>query len=685
MSASVEASGDRMRAVRAARRKAARARLQPDIVRAFADSVMPPPRLTVSQSAELYRIMSSDSPEPGPWLTSRTPYAREPMDALAASDPSERVVLMWGAQLAKSEIALNWLLDTILNDPCTFLMVQPTDATAARFSKKRVAKMIANCPALFARVREAKGRDGGNTIQDKDFDGGSFSIVGSNAPANLASLSIRKAAIDETDRCATDAGGEGDSTELVDQRLSNHPDAKLLLMSTPVLRGHSRIESAYEESDQRKFYVPCAHCDHMQVLSFERLRWPDGKPDLVGYHCEKCDGRMVEAHKPRMLARGEWRARFPERKRTKGYWLSQLYSPWVTWSKVARKYIEAKRDPSLMQVFHNTRLAKSWDVHAETRVAHQDLIVLRIDLPMHDGAPIVPAQVAVLTCGVDVQHNRLEVVVYGWGPGESCWHIDQVIIHGDPSGDQVWLDLDAYLQREWISEVGEVLTLAATCVDTSYLTQRVYDFVRVRGHRSIFGVKGARGGEGRRVWPKKPSRSSYMKTEFYLVGADTAKAHLYARLKASVAVAKSNGIGSGLVKIAAHVGDESYLEQLVSEVPTVKPIHGHPRVIWELPEHKRNEALDCAVYGYAALHAWKAKGRRLPGASVAVPVAVAPSSPTPSPTEIGISISKTTNPGEHEIRSPTERTTPNRPPRPERPPRMRPEERPIAKRYDPPR
>lgn len=550
------------------------------------------------------------------WRTSLTPYLREPMMKLSADDPTEELVIMKPSQWGASEMFNAFCAYVIVNRATPILFLQPDIDAARRYSLERIGPVFEDCQALRGILVEPKSRDPGNTLHSKAFWGGTFDLLGGNSPAGVASKPAGVVLIDEWDRMSASAGvgdrAEGDQYELAKNRTITFTRwRKIVAASTPGNTSTSKVEPAYLASDRRKFFLPCPLCSRQILLDFDRLWWPRGNVARVVYRCQLCDSAFDERPKQEMLAAGVWVAEQPTRS-VPGYWSNGLYSPWLKWREIADRWERAEGRPGKVRVFFNNILAKTYDVHAETRVQAHELAPLRYETKRNeDGEVIVPRGVAVLTAGADVQHNRIEVVVFGWGRGEECWHIDQAVIPGDPSGHKVWDDLDAYLKREWETEDGECKMLSASCIDTGYEANRVYEFVRTRAARGVWGVKGARGGEGRRIWPKRPSRSSYQRVEFYLVGVDTAKAHIYARLKASVARKDEVTSARGMVHVADHIGDDGYLEQLASEVPVTKTIHGHPRVVWELPEHKRNEALDCAVYGYAALHGLKAKGRRV--------------------------------------------------------------------------
>ena len=605
--------------------------------RTFADALRPDALLTVSQWADAFRVLDpATSGEPGRWRTARTPYAREPMDRLSPTDPCTMVVLMWASQLAKSECGNNWLGRVIHQSPGPALMVQPTVEAAERYSKQRLARMCQATPELHERVGDPKSRDGGNTLLSKEFPGGILILTGSNAPAGLASMPVRYLDLDEVDRFSHDAGGEGDPVALAIQRTATFANRKILMTSTPTVKGASRIEDAYEASDKRRYHVPCPDCGEMQALVWANLKWQNGDPETARYQCEACGVLLEDRQKTWMLARGEWIADNPEAGgRVHGYHLSALYSPhgWTSWSDLVREWLDGRKDPERLKVFINTKLAETWDPIGGEAMSADGLLQRAVGQwgtwTGPDGVEHrdpVPEGVLRITAGVDTQDDRLEVHVIGWGVGEQAWSLDYRVIGGDPSSPQVWDELDTYLAQEWTTPAGHRMAITAACVDTGgHHTQRAYDFVRAKRGRRVWAIKG-RGGP-LPIWPRMPSKNNLGKVDLYMVGVDSAKELLYARWKAC------DEPGPGYMHFPR--GRESeWFDGLTAERMVVTFHAGHKRIEWRLPQKKRNEPLDTTVYALAALRGWLATGARLARApersGVDKPHESATASPVPS-------------------------------------------------------
>src|SRR4051812_16970529 len=279
---------------------------------AFSQGLRPESRLTVSEWADKYRLLSQRaSAEAGRWRTARTPYLREIMDALSSSSPYERVVFMKGAQIGGTECGNNFLGYVIHHAPGPIMSIQPTVEMAKRNSKQRIDPLIEESPVLRNLVQSPRSRDSGNTILSKEFAGGILVMTGANSAVGLRSMAARYLFLDETDAYPADVGGEGDPIRLALARTRTFARRKVFLVSTPKITGASRIEAAYEDSDQRRYWVPCPHCAEFQVLRFAQLRWPPGEPQQAVYICEHCGARIENYQKHGMLAQGEWRASAP--------------------------------------------------------------------------------------------------------------------------------------------------------------------------------------------------------------------------------------------------------------------------------------------------------------------------------------------------------------------------------------
>lgn len=565
----------------------------------FFEGLRPEQPLTVSQWADLHRKLSGKaSAEPGPWRTSRTPYLKEPMDCLSTSSLVQRVVLQFAAQTGKTEAGSNWLGYVIDHAPGPMLCVQPTVEMAKRLSKQRLESMIAETPVLAEKIAPARSRDSGNTMFSKEFPGGIMLLTGANSATGLRSAPCRYLFMDEIDAFPSDVDGEGDPVALAERRTTTFARRKILLTSTPTVKDFSRIETEYQRSDQRKYYVPCPNCGEMQWLQWSRLKWDDLKPETAKYECEKCGNKIEERHKPQMLMAGEWRATAPSNGKTAGFHLSGLYSPlgWLSWEQLVDDFLRAKSDAPMLKSFVNTRLAETWEEDYASKVSADGLIAKRLNY----ASGICPDGVLLLTAGVDVQDNRLAISVWGWGEAETGWLIWHQEIMGDPTQTEVWSQLDLVLVTAWATESNKELKITQMAIDSGgHCTHEVYNYVRDRIRQGVVAIKGSskRGSvavsKGNKVDVNTKGRILKRGVTLFIVGSDTIKTTLFGRMK-------HNDEGPGGLRFGM-AADGEYFEQLTAEKQTLRYLRGFPIREWVKKPSARNEALDCAVYAYAAL------------------------------------------------------------------------------------
>ncbi|GAA0569458.1 phage terminase large subunit family protein [Caenispirillum bisanense] len=570
---------------------------------AWADQVWrrglrPEPRLSVSEWADRHRILAGKaSSEPGRWRTARTPYLRAIMDALSPHSPYERVVFMAGAQLGKTEAGNNWLAFIMHHAPGPVMAVQPTVEGAKRWSRQRVDPLVES-PPLRGLVRDPRARDSGNTTLMKEFPGGVLVITGGNSAVGLRSMPVRYLFLDEVDGYPVDADGEGDPVDLAVQRTATFGRRKKILMtSTPTVAGLSRIEAAYLESDQRRFWVPCPECRTFQVLAWKHVVWSEADPLDAAYGCPHCGCLLPNSAKAEMLAAGEWRADTEGDGRTAGFHLSSLYSPpgWLSWGDLADEFVKGKDSPSRLQVFVNTKLGETWQERGEA--PDWQRLFERTE-PYRIGT--VPAGGLVLTAGADIQRDRIELEVVAWGRGLETWSVDYRVLDGDTSRPEVWNALAAILDEPFDREGGGALRVERLAVDSGFATQEVYGFVRRVGRRAMavkgsdratvalgtaspvdVNVAGRRIPGGAKVWP---------------LGVSILKRQLYDRL--GQARNEDGGPQPGFCHFPNH-GPEFFKMLTAEQLMRRTTRTGFARLEW-VKTRPRNEALDCRVYATAA-------------------------------------------------------------------------------------
>jgi len=513
-----------------------------------------------------------------------------------------------------TEAGNNWIGYVIHHSPGPLLAVQPTVEMAKRWSKQRVSSLIDTTPVLRERVAEARSRDSGNTLQSKEFPGGILVITGANSAVGLRSMPVRYLFLDEVDAYDSDVDGEGDPIALASQRTLTFANKKIFLVSTPTVHGVSRIEREFEQSDQRRYFVPCPHCEGQQWLKFERLRWEKGQPETAQYVCEHCEQAFEERHKPRFLEAGEWRATAePLHPGTAGFHISGLYSPlgWLSWAEVARQWESAQGNDAAIKAFKNTVLGETWQERGEApdwkRLA---------DRKEEHLLGTVPDDVMFLTAGVDVQRDRIEAHVWGWGKGLKSWLVDVLTFDGSTAQAEVWAQLTALLAKSWKREDGRRLQLSRLAIDTGdgMTTSVVYSWVRATSDRRVLAVKGMRGFDRNApvngpTYVDVSERGKKVKRglQLWIVSVSVFKSETYRflRLEKPTEDEIEDGVEypDGFIHIPAGTTDE-WLKQLTAEqLVTVENRRTKFKKLEWQQLRERNEALDCRVYARAA--AWR--------------------------------------------------------------------------------
>jgi phage terminase large subunit GpA-like protein len=441
--------------------------------------------------------------------------------------------------------------------------------------------------------------------------------VGANSPRGFRRRTARVVVLEEVDGYPPSAGTEGDQIKLAERRADTFQHrAKVYINSTPTLKGFSRIEDQFVRSDQRRYFVACPDCGHEQTLVWQNLKWDDGRPDTAAYACAGCGVLIPEREKFGMVAGGHWVKTAPEWS-TAGFHINALYSPWVAWRKLAEEWIDAQGDLAKLQVFVNTALGETW----EDRGGGLDPRVLESRREAY-GAE-VPNQVGLLTCGVDVQHDRLEYIVRGWGHAEESWLIAHGVVLGDTGKPDVWADFERERAREYRNAAGNALQIAVTCVDTGdgNNVDAAYRYCKPRYGLRVYATKGS-SRPGAPLLPRRPTTNNKGKVRLFLIGTDTAKDEIYSRLKLSIP-------GPRYMHVPDWISDD-YFAQVTSEKVVRENVNGRWVKRYKLPPKARNEALDCEVLAFAAMRLAPWKPAQFAGLAARAATPQAPQEPAPA-------------------------------------------------------
>lgn len=575
------------------------ASMLPEMGEAFRRGVKPRDLLTVSEWADRHRELRSGTNAPGPWHTAFTPYLREIMDCLSEHSAVRQVTFVKSSGVGGTEGMFNWigyLMHHLGNKD--LLVVLPTLELRDRSFNPRLSKMLDESPALAGLVTTGK-RDRANRADVLEYGARSRILkAGANSPDSLRSDHLPYVICDEVDAFPWDVGGEGDPMTLIENRQRTFSRAKTYLVSTPTKEGQSRITQQYERSDKRRYYVPCPHCGELQPLEwggadapyglkFRRAPRPDGDqgPEQVTaawYVCRECAAIIEEADKTAILAKGRWIAERPHIKHHRGYHLNALYAPvglGLSWVKVAQKWIDAQGDTAELKAFANTYLG---EVFREEGDSIENVSLISRLEAYSERLPI-----GLTTAGVDVQKDRLEATIVGWGAEEEAWVRDHLIIPGETTQPEVWDELDAVLREAGVQ---------VAAIDSGYNATQVYKFVESR--RWCFATKGVTGmgrplieDDKRRRQRLRVKRKKGVPVE--PIGVDGGKAMLYARLKLTAP-------GKGYIHFPQEPAfDDEYFAQLAAEKLVTRFKGYRPFAEW-VKTRARNEALDCLLLALVA-------------------------------------------------------------------------------------
>jgi phage terminase large subunit GpA-like protein len=595
-------------------------------------------RLRVSEWADAHRRLSEkSSPEPGPWRSARNPLLRAIMDSLSETCDVPEVVAMKPSQFGGTEVATNWIGYILghIRTPKPTLVVVPTDRLLVKWVLQRFRPMIEGAACLRQILDVSKSRDGTNRLDIVDYPGGLLYFTTANSSAGLKSDSIRFCVEDEVDEFPWNVGERGDPEGLIESRMAAFSRRKRFRLSTPSVKGASRIEMAYAASDRRRYHVCCPQCGERQVLEWEHLQWT---PDLsqVWYACAVNGCIVQERDKPAMLREaapdypqgGQWIAQSPERSReSHGYAWNALYTPiglGYSWRELAAQWLAAQDSDERLQSFVNERLGRTWE-DRRTAVRVEDLVARAEPYPLRT----LPRGALLVTAGVDTQDDRLACQLIGWGRGGSWWVLDYVEISGDPDRPEVWVALQDLLSRPLATVSGTQTWIEATAIDMAgHKTESVKAFVRNTRLPRCIAVLGNRYRMATLLG--RPVKVDYTASgklvrhgmRYHQVGTELAKDALYESIRGDTDLPSEQRLAHYPVDLVPPPPTPSpYLRGLMSEVWNPRKQRYEPK----RGETRANEPLDTWVYARAAAEHpeirlgrlrksdWDARERRLWG------------------------------------------------------------------------
>lgn len=546
---------------------------------AYAQGLRPDPVMTISEWADAYRMVPSEtSAHPGRWRTDLAPFTREIMDCLSPSDPCDRVAYKKSAQVAGTEVAMNMIGAIIDKFPGPTLVVHPTVDAGHAWAREKLTSTIEETPALRKKVTEQKSREGGgSTSLFKKFAGGFMIVTGANSTAALRQKSIRFLIKDDWSDWPLDIGDQGDPDDMAEARLKSYSrsgQSKRFEVSTPTIKGICRITDSYEQSDQRRYHVPCPHCDHEQVLRFFPVR---AEPFVGGlfiecrdpvktyYVCEK-NGCVIHDHeKDEMLRRGRWIAEKPGEGRHPGFAINALYSPFEAWNDIAGRFLKAKGNPRKLKTFYNLDLGEAWEERGDAPEWEQ----LRNRAEDYRLGHIHPGGL-IITFGVDVQKDGLYYEGLAWGADLQTWVVDAGFLPGDTADKDAacWAALTELYERRWPDAYGNAWALDGMGVDSGFNTKAVYEWTR--RHPKAIATKGVAGwtapaiGTPARLELSRTGKKRKYGGKSWPVGTFSLKAEFYANLRKPMPAPGAEAFKPGFCHFSRDL-PENYYQQITAE------------------------------------------------------------------------------------------------------------------------
>lgn len=568
---------------------------------------------TAAWAAKFRWIAPEQSAHPGKYDIMLTPWVAGILEALDAPNIRE-VVCMKSAQCAWTDgVWNNYLGKRIHLDPCPIVLLFPKDGTIKKYLRQKLVPMVRVTPVLRDLVDVSATRSAVNTQDYKEFPGGFLALVGSNAPDNVKTLSAPVICIEEPDDCNTDIKGQGDSVELLRERIKSYPDSKMIFGGTPTIKHHSRVETAYRNSDRRKFWVPCHHCGKTHTLVWENVIWDEDPmrddeifgaalPDTARYMCPHCGDTWNDREKNLNVRKGEWIAE-RETRDIAGFAINELYSPFAgsRMNKLVEKYLKAmhkkdRGDESAIIAFTNNTKGEPY----EYEDGSIDTETLRDKGQLYDEL-VVPAGGLALTMGIDVQPDRLAVVIRAWGREEESWLVYwgelEAKVGVTDKNDPCWTELSRLIFGRYQHVGGFTLPIAAVAIDSSdgNTNDAVYRYVRDNQNRGVklMAIKGSSVIEQEIVrTPKKVDLNSTSKAarfglEVWSIGVNRAKDLISSRLNLP-------GSGAGRMHFYAGVRGD-YADQMTGESKIPSRTQRHKKV-WTQKAGQKVEAWDCENY-----------------------------------------------------------------------------------------
>ncbi|WP_025036128.1 phage terminase large subunit family protein [Bradyrhizobium sp. DOA9] len=559
---------------------------------AAAAAIEPPPQVDYVRWAEENIVFTKrESQFPGPYNRKLFCYFDEPLRALSPDDPCRVVTVIGSAQIGKTVVGNVFVGGSMDMDPTDFLYTHPTENNAIRWSKLKLLPMLRGTTSLN-RIFPAGSRDGANSVLMKEHvDGlGAILISGANSPASLSQVTMPRQVQDDLAKWEMNAAGDPEMQ--ADGRSRAAEFAKILKTSTPLVMPGCRITKSFEQGSQEYPYVPCPHCQAMQVLEWENMLAhldPD-KPEAAHFTCVACGCEIEEHHRPQMLAGLEWRAHNQKAKRFhRSFWIWSAYSYLQSWARIAMEWLRVKGDSAAEQTFLNDTCGKAYQAKGEAPPWEK---LRDRAAASHYACGEIPAGALVITLGIDCQADRVEWQLVGWGRDFRRFVIAYGVIPGHISEDITRTRLDGLLQQTWPNGFGRRIGIDRAAIDGNAWTEDVWSWAKRHPRSKLIMVRGRGEDSAPRIARVKKERNERTGKilkwagRFFNFGASVLKMALYRDL------AKEDPLQKGFVSFPRGLDDE-YFRQLTAEYRKAKKNRqGFEVYKWEKDPGQANEALD---------------------------------------------------------------------------------------------
>lgn len=558
---------------------------------ATAAAIEPPPQVDYVRWAEENIVFTKrESPFPGPYNRKLFPYFDEILSALSPDDPCRVVTVAGSAQIGKTVVGNVFVGGSMDMDPCDFLFTHPTESNAIRWSKLKLLPMLRGTTSLN-RLFPAGSRDGANSVLMKEHvqGFGAILISGANSPASLSQVTMRRQVQD--DLAKWEMNSAGDPEMQADNRSRSDEFAKILKVSTPLVMPGCRITKSFEQGSQEHPYVPCPHCNEMQVLEWENMlaHLEPEKPEAAHFTCVACGCEIEEHHRSQMLARLDWRAHNPKAKRFhRSFWIWSAYSYLQSWARIAMEWLRVKGDSAAEQTFLNDTCGKAYQAKGEA--PPWEKLRDRANAS-HYARGEIPAGALVISLGIDCQADRVEWHAVGWGRDFRRFVVDYGVIPGHISEDTTRTRLDGLLQQTWLNSAGRRIGIDRAAIDGNAWTEDVWSWAKRHPRSKLIMVRGRGEDSAPRIARVKKERNERTGKllkwagRFFNFGASVLKMALYRDL------AKEDPLTKGYVSFPRGLDDE-YFRQLTAEYRKATRRNGFDVYRWEKDPGQANEALD---------------------------------------------------------------------------------------------